>query len=162
MFEYDSEGGAPPYLHHLGGDVGEKHQEVKTHTVYRYPQAKHANFAIPDSETFHYSSDSISHSRNLTFLKKHIGGPYFDLEAIWEEHTRYEFAERSVEKTMGTMVQEPYVNHIPTVCISAVGRWTVANYSIDDRRYWTRKTVQFLSTSFRVQQSQRYGTRISE
>lgn len=57
----------------------------------------------------------MSHSRNLSFLKKHIGGPYFDLEAIWEEHTKYEFADRSVARTMGTMVQEPYVNHIPTV-----------------------------------------------
>lgn len=42
-------------------------------------------------------------------------GPYFDLEAIWDEHTYYEFDNRSVECTMGTMVQEPYVNHIPTV-----------------------------------------------
>jgi carboxymethylenebutenolidase len=41
--------------------------------------------------------------------------PYFDLEDIWEEHTYYEFADRSVEHTMSTMVQEPYVNHVPTV-----------------------------------------------
>jgi carboxymethylenebutenolidase len=44
-----------------------------------------------------------------------MGGPYFDLEEIWEEHTYYEFADRSVEHTMSTMVQEPYVNHVPTV-----------------------------------------------
>jgi carboxymethylenebutenolidase len=59
-------------------------------------------------------------TRNLTFLKKHMGGPYFDLEAIWEEHTYFEFAEREVEKTMGTMVEEPYVNHIPTAGIPLV------------------------------------------
>lgn len=28
----------------------------------------------------------------------------FDLEAIWEEHTYFEFEVRSVAKTMGTMV----------------------------------------------------------
>lgn len=44
-----------------------------------------------------------------------MDGPFFDLEAIWEEHTYYEFADRSVEHTMSTMVQEPYVNHVPTV-----------------------------------------------
>jgi carboxymethylenebutenolidase len=49
-----------------------------------------------------------------------MGGPYFDLEAIWEEHTYFEFAEREVEKTMGTMVEEPYVNHIPTAGIPLV------------------------------------------
>ena len=48
-------------------------------------------------------------------LKKYIRGADFDLEAIWEEHTYFEFADRSAAKTMGTMVQEPYVNHVPTV-----------------------------------------------
>lgn len=49
-----------------------------------------------------------------------MNGPYFDLEDIWDEHTYYEFADRSVEHTMSTMVQEPYVNHVPTV--SAIER----------------------------------------
>lgn len=44
-----------------------------------------------------------------------MNGPYFDLEAIWDEHTYYEFADRSVEHTMSTMVDQPYVNHVPTV-----------------------------------------------
>lgn len=44
-----------------------------------------------------------------------MNGPYFDLEQIWDEHTYFEFENRSVEWTMSTMVQEPYVNHIPTV-----------------------------------------------
>jgi hypothetical protein len=48
-------------------------------------------------------------------LKPLLGGPFFDLEAVWEEHTRYEFGERDVEKTMATMVEQPYVNHIPTM-----------------------------------------------
>ena len=38
------------------------------------------------------------------------------LSDLWEEHCRYEFSvgHKSVEKTMETMVEEPYVNHIPT------------------------------------------------
>ncbi|KAF8192418.1 hypothetical protein BJ912DRAFT_1021735 [Pholiota molesta] len=60
-------------------------------------------------------SAAIAHSRTLVFLRKWLGGPFFDLEAIWDEHTYYEFEARSVAKTMGTMVAEPYVNHVPTV-----------------------------------------------
>ena len=52
---------------------------------------------------------------NLAFFKPRMGGPYFDLELLWDEHTYYEFGARNVEHTMATMVQEPYVNHIPTV-----------------------------------------------
>ncbi|KAF7330791.1 hypothetical protein MVEN_02418300 [Mycena venus] len=41
--------------------------------------------------------------------------------AIWEEHTYFEFEVRSVAKTMGTMVAEPYVNHVPTLA-GGIGR----------------------------------------
>lgn len=79
-----------------------------------YPNVSSADFVIPGSKDFSYSAASVSHSRSLKFIKDHIGGPFFDLEKIWEEHTYYEFEDRSVEKTMGTMVLEPYVNDIPT------------------------------------------------
>lgn len=59
-----------------------------------------------------------------------MGGPYFDLEVIWDEHTYYEFDDRSVECTMATMVQEPYVNHIPTVSLHVVAANCPANVSI--------------------------------
>lgn len=38
-----------------------------------------------------------------------------DLVALWEEHCRHEFATRDVDATMATMVDEPYVNHVPTM-----------------------------------------------
>lgn len=38
-----------------------------------------------------------------------------DLAALWEAHCRYEFETRDVDATMATMVDEPYVNHIPTM-----------------------------------------------
>lgn len=82
---------------------------------YFYPHVDSYRFSTPFQTSFHYNTESISHSRNLTLLKEKMGGPYFDLETIWEEHTYYEFADRSMEHTMSTMVQEPYVNHVPTV-----------------------------------------------
>jgi carboxymethylenebutenolidase len=41
--------------------------------------------------------------------------PKHDLVALWEEHCRYEFGTRDVDATMATMVDEPYVNHVPTM-----------------------------------------------
>jgi carboxymethylenebutenolidase len=41
--------------------------------------------------------------------------PDHDLVALWEEHTRTEFETRDVDATMATMVDAPYVNHIPTM-----------------------------------------------
>ncbi len=38
-----------------------------------------------------------------------------DLEALWEAHTKYEFAEPDVEATLATMVEDAYVNHIPVM-----------------------------------------------
>jgi carboxymethylenebutenolidase len=38
-----------------------------------------------------------------------------DLEALWEAHCRHEFETRDVDATMATMVDQPYVNHIPTM-----------------------------------------------
>jgi carboxymethylenebutenolidase len=38
-----------------------------------------------------------------------------DLAALWEAHCRYEFETRDVDATMASMVEDPYVNHIPTM-----------------------------------------------
>jgi carboxymethylenebutenolidase len=38
-----------------------------------------------------------------------------DLVALWEAHCRYEFETRDADATMKTMVDSPYVNHIPTM-----------------------------------------------
>lgn len=42
-------------------------------------------------------------------MKKH------DLEALWNEHTKYEFATPDVEATLATMVEDAYVNHVPVM-----------------------------------------------
>lgn len=41
--------------------------------------------------------------------------PDHDLVALWQEHCRHEFETRDVDATMATMVDRPYVNHIPTM-----------------------------------------------
>jgi carboxymethylenebutenolidase len=41
--------------------------------------------------------------------------PKHDLVALWEAHVRTEFETRDVDATMATMVEDPYVNHIPTM-----------------------------------------------
>jgi carboxymethylenebutenolidase len=38
-----------------------------------------------------------------------------DLSAIWDAHTRCEFETRDPEATLETMVEDNYVNHIPTM-----------------------------------------------
>lgn len=38
-----------------------------------------------------------------------------DLAALWEEHCAAEFERKDVPATLNTMIDEPYVNHIPTM-----------------------------------------------
>ncbi|KAH8656547.1 LEA domain protein [Tricladium varicosporioides] len=116
-----------PCLHHLAGTGNNEPKAVGKHTVYSYAKAQSPVFAYPNHGSFHAASESMSHTRNLTFLKKHLGAPFFDLEAIWNEHTAFEFGDRSVARTMETMVAEPYVNHIPTMT-GGIGRERLTNF----------------------------------
>ncbi|KAL2264211.1 hypothetical protein VTK26DRAFT_487 [Humicola hyalothermophila] len=114
-----------PALAHLPGkDKGDT--RGPNLTVHAYPSAARY-FTIPSHHDYRASSAAVSHTRSLTFLKPLLGGPYFDLEAIWDEHTRYEFADRSVEETMATMVDEPYVNHVP-VMTGGIGRDSLTSF----------------------------------
>lgn len=109
-----------PLLQHLAGPGRSRSEPAKGVKIYHYPEVESSLFATPLQSKFNYSSEAVSHTRSLAFLKPLMGGPYFDLEAIWEEHTYFEFEARSVPLTMATMVEEPYVNHIPTVSISLI------------------------------------------
>lgn len=50
-----------------------------------------------------------------------------DLAHLWEEHCRHEFASKDVHATMATMVDTPYVNHIPTMT-GGVGKKDLARF----------------------------------
>ncbi|CAM1506154.1 Fc.00g057950.m01.CDS01 [Cosmosporella sp. VM-42] len=116
-----------PVLQHIAGQAGVPPSNTENLTQYYYCKAKSYAFATPFDDHFHYTTESLSHTRNLQFLKPRMGSPYFDLETIWDEHTYYEFADRSVEHTMSTMVQEPYVNHVPTLT-GGIGRDKLSNF----------------------------------
>ncbi|KAF7560366.1 hypothetical protein G7046_g3782 [Stylonectria norvegica] len=116
-----------PVLRHIAGPAPGPPSNTDQLTQYYYSKAKSHTFATPFHGGFEYNTESLSHTRNLQFLKPKMGGPYFDIETIWEEHTYYEFADRSVEHTMSTMVQEPYVNHVPTLT-GGVGRDKLSNF----------------------------------
>ncbi len=106
-----------PVLAHVSGSGQGGGEGLR---VYSYPAADRF-FTIPAHADYRASAATAAHTRSLSFLKPLMGGTYFDLEAIWDEHTRHEFADRSVEETMATMVDEPYVNHVPTLT-GGIGR----------------------------------------
>ncbi|KAH0379854.1 NTF2-like protein, partial [Aureobasidium melanogenum] len=114
-----------PHLAHVAGQTSTAPSQAPT-KMYTYPMAG-PFFVLPSHTAFDSSSAAVSHSRSLTFLKSSLGGPFFDLEAIWDEHTRYEFETRAVEQTMATMVQEPYVNHVPTLT-GGIGRVKLTDF----------------------------------
>src|ERR1700746_1540478 len=41
--------------------------------------------------------------------------PQIDLARLWEEHTKHEFLTRETDSTLATMVEDAYVNHVPTM-----------------------------------------------
>jgi carboxymethylenebutenolidase len=81
--------------------------------IYVYPGVDHA-FARPGGHAFDKPAALMAHSRSIALFRR-IMGPHFDLSALWDEHTLYEFGKRDVDATMATMVAEPYVNHVPTM-----------------------------------------------
>lgn len=82
-------------------------------TVHHYPGVDHA-FARHGGDHWDAPAASMAYSRSLAVLRRALG-PAYDLSALWDAHTRYEFGERDVAATIATMVAEPYVNHIPTM-----------------------------------------------
>jgi carboxymethylenebutenolidase len=84
--------------------------EIEIHV---YPNAEHA-FNNPVRPGYDRFAASLAHSRTIGFLRGAIG-PRFDLNALWERHAGLEFAEHDAEATMATMVERPYVNHVPTM-----------------------------------------------
>lgn len=82
-------------------------------SLHVYPGVDHA-FARVGGDHYDRPSALMAHGRTIAALKSAIG-PDFDLSALWDKHCEYEFGTRDVDKTMSTMVAQPYVNHIPTM-----------------------------------------------
>ena len=109
----------PPVLKvqiHLAGS-----QKFGTrHPSYRYEHTKEG-FAEHDLDEFDKVGARLAWSRDLVLLRRCFNMPEWDLEAIWDGHTRLEFEEKNADKTMATMVGQPYVNHGPTMT-GGIGR----------------------------------------
>ncbi len=81
--------------------------------IYVYEGQDHA-FARTMGEHYNKPAANMAHSRSIALLRK-VMGPKYDLSALWDQHCYHEFATRDVAATMKTMVDNPYVNHIPTM-----------------------------------------------
>jgi carboxymethylenebutenolidase len=57
--------------------------------------------------------------------------PTHDLVQLWEEHTKHEFATRDTEATLATMVDDAYVNHVPTMT-GGVGKSSLRGFYSQD------------------------------
>ncbi|NIJ37439.1 carboxymethylenebutenolidase [Sphingopyxis panaciterrae] len=88
-------------------------------SLFLYPGCDHA-FAREGGDHFNRPAANIAHERTMAVLKSAIG-PHYDLAALWDMHIYHEFQTRDVDATIATMVDEPYVNHIPTMT-GGIGR----------------------------------------
>ena len=95
-------------------------------TIHDYPECGHA-FARPGGAHHHPIMAELANLRTLEFMRDHLcpNGP--NLAAIWEEHVRYEFETRDHVETLKTMVEDAYVNHIPTLT-GGVGKTQLAEF----------------------------------
>lgn len=81
--------------------------------IFAYPDCA-PGFAIPGDPGHSGPHAAIAYSRTIAALRR-VLGPYFDLGALWEAHVACEFTTRDAAAAMATMVDEPYVNHVPTM-----------------------------------------------
>jgi len=59
--------------------------------------------------------------RTIDFFVRTLSVKPHSFESLWAEHIEHEFRTRSTEKTLATMVEDAYVNHVP-VLTGGVGR----------------------------------------
>jgi carboxymethylenebutenolidase len=100
--------------------VWEKIKSAHREAVRNYPDADHA-FARIGGAHYDPASAELANLRTLEFLLCHLIVKQHSLEAIWAEHIEHEFATRSTEDTLATMVDDAYVNHVP-VLTGGVGK----------------------------------------
>jgi carboxymethylenebutenolidase len=88
-------------------------------TLHDYAGQNHA-FARIGGQHYHAPSAELANLRSLEFFVRHLGGvnagaASATLSTIWDEHVKFEFATRDTEATLGTMVEDAYVNHVPVL-----------------------------------------------
>ncbi|MFQ5669199.1 MAG: dienelactone hydrolase family protein [Acidobacteriota bacterium] len=128
----EAEGITAPLLLHLAGEDqfcppearAAIHTALDSHpraTLHDYPGNNHA-FARPGGEHHDPAAAELADLRSMEFFVRHlVGGRGPDLSALWDEHVNCEFTTRDAEDTLETMVEDAYVNHVPTLT-GGVGR----------------------------------------
>ena len=96
-------------LEALAGD-GTASPLLRVHT---YPTVRDG-FGDPLSPAFEPHAAGLAHSRSLGVLRP-VLGPHYDFARLFHEHVEHEFVHRDPDATMATMVEAPYVNHVPTL-----------------------------------------------
>jgi len=96
----------------LEASVAKAVRESQHAQVYEYADGGSDGWLPGDAGAPHTSG--IAHSRTLGLLRSTIG-PRYDLSALWDAHRNCEFVTRDADATMRTMVEQPYVNHVPTM-----------------------------------------------
>ena len=107
-------------------------QKIRTsRPAFVYPDAK-PGFAEEDLDEYDKVSTRMAWSRVLGCLRQAFGGKVdeVDLERIWDEHCALEFVEKNAAKTMATMIEHPYVNHVP-VMTGGIGKTDVERFYND-------------------------------
>lgn len=81
--------------------------------LYLYPE-QYPGFAWSGHPAQNLPAAGIAYSRTLGMLRRAVG-PHYDLAAIFDEHVMLEFGARDADATIATMVDDPYVNSVPTL-----------------------------------------------
>ncbi|KAI9712323.1 MAG: hypothetical protein M1820_001536 [Bogoriella megaspora] len=81
--------------------------------AYTYEDVE-AGFAEHDLDEYDKVAARLAWSRSLAAVRKGFRIEV-DLESVWDHHTDLEFKTKDAEKTLATMVPNPYVNHVPTL-----------------------------------------------
>ncbi|MEW6735343.1 MAG: dienelactone hydrolase family protein [Acidobacteriota bacterium] len=98
------------------------HQALDTHTLvtlHDYAEQDHA-FARANGAHFDAQAAELANLRTVEFFLRHLGGlasteSQQTLSELWDEHVKCEFATWDTEKTLATMVENAYVNHVPVL-----------------------------------------------
>jgi carboxymethylenebutenolidase len=81
--------------------------------IHTYPKNV-TGFAEPDDPHFDRHAADLAHSRSLGIFRP-VLGPFYDFARLFHEHVTHEFVDHDPDATMATMVDAPYVNHVPTL-----------------------------------------------
>ncbi len=112
----------PPVVIHTSGlyDASSADAGRAIDRTQSFPHARHysyekckTRFWLAKNQAHDKWASRVAYSRTLDLLRGAIG-PKFDLAGLFAEHLRFEFEEKDPDATMDTMVDQPYVNHIPT------------------------------------------------